>query len=201
MTTETVKLTNLTPHPDNPRQGDIGAIVTSIKKNGWYGSIVAQTSTGLILAGNHRYQAAKQLGMTEIPVFWVDVDETVARRILLADNRANDLASYNDDILATLLADLASTNDLLGTGWDGDDLDRLLGDLAVGDMDLGDLGNVRDGMSAVERTAEWQEAGIRSIILPFPVDEYEAASEAFKAKRLELGVESNSEVVVALLEL
>jgi hypothetical protein len=76
-----------------------------------------------------------------------------------------------------------------------------LGDLAVGDMDLGDLGNVRDGMSAVERTAEWQEAGIRSIILPFPVDEYEAASEAFKAKRLELGVESNSEVVVALLEL
>ncbi len=128
MTIEVVATDNLTPHPDNPRQGDIGAIATSIQHNGWYGTVVAQKSTGHVLAGNHRLQAARQLGMTEVPVYWIDVDDTTARRILLADNRTNDLATYDDDILATLLADLASTDDLLGTGYDGDDLDDLLAD-------------------------------------------------------------------------
>ena len=127
--TETIKLSDLTPHPDNPRQGDIGAIATSIQENGWYGTIVAQKSTGHVLAGNHRLQAAQQLGMTELPVYWVDVDDTTARKILLADNRTNDIANYDDEALAEILKELASTDDLLGTGYDGDDLDTLLGDL------------------------------------------------------------------------
>ena len=127
--TETVPIKNLTPHPDNPRQGDIGAIAVSIQENGWYGTIVAQQSTGVVLAGNHRLQAAKQLGMKELPVYWVDVDDTTARKILLADNRVNDLASYDSEALAEILTDLATTDDLLGTGYDGDDLDDLLSDM------------------------------------------------------------------------
>jgi len=130
MPIEVVPVTKLHPHPDNPRQGDVGAIVTSIQQNGWYGTLVAQTSTGRVLAGNHRLQAAAQIGMTEVPVYWVDVDDVTARKILLADNRTNDLATYDDDLLSLLLTDLASTDDLLGTGYDGDDLDDLLGDLA-----------------------------------------------------------------------
>jgi ParB-like chromosome segregation protein Spo0J len=127
--TETVPIKNLTPHPDNPRQGDIGAIAVSIQENGWYGTLVAQQSTGVVLAGNHRLQAAKQLGMKELPVYWVDVDDTTARKILLADNRVNDLASYDSEALAEILTDLATTDDLLGTGYDGDDLDDLLSDM------------------------------------------------------------------------
>ena len=133
MEIENIKLTKLKLHPDNPRQGDIGAIATSIDQNGWYGTVVAQKSTGHVLAGNHRLQAAKQLGIKEVPVYWVDVDDTTAKKILLADNRTNDLASYNDDVLSELLTDLASTDDLLGTGYDGDDLDELLGDLEMAD--------------------------------------------------------------------
>lgn len=126
MATETVPISELHQHPDNPRQGDIGAIATSIQQNGWYGTVVAQTSTSRVLAGNHRLQAAAQLGMTEVPVYWVDVDDVTAKKILLADNRTNDLAAYADDLLATLLTELASTDDLLGTGYDGDDLDDLI---------------------------------------------------------------------------
>lgn len=125
--TDTVPIADLTPHPDNPRQGDIGAIATSIETNGWYGTVVAQFSTKRILAGNHRVEAARHLGITEVPVSWVDVDDATARRILLADNRTNDLATYDDDILTGLLTILAEDDDLLGTGWDGDDLDDLLG--------------------------------------------------------------------------
>ena len=129
MEIENIKLTKLKLHPDNPRQGDIGAIATSIDQNGWYGTVVAQKSTGHVLAGNHRLQAAQQLGIKEVPVYWVDVDDTTAKKILLADNRTNDLATYNDDVLTELLTDLVSTDDLLGTGYDGDDLDQLISDL------------------------------------------------------------------------
>ena len=125
--TETVKIDSLRPHPRNPREGDIGAIHQSINNNGFYGSVLAQQSTGFILAGNHRWQAMLQAGATEIPVTWIDVDDDHALRILLADNRTNDLATYNDDELSTLLEELVqTTGTLAGTGFDGDDLDDLL---------------------------------------------------------------------------
>jgi len=128
--TETIPIDALRLHPRNPRQGDIGAIHESIKNNGFYGSIIAQRSTGYILAGNHRWKAAQQDGATEIPVTWIDVDDDHALRILLADNRTNDLASYNDEALAELLKDIhENSGTLLGTGYDGDDLDELLDDL------------------------------------------------------------------------
>lgn len=122
-------LTDLTFHPDNPRQGDVGAIVESIEANGWVGSLVAQCSTGHVLAGNHRLQAAQYLGITKLPVHWVDIDDKTARRILLADNRTADLATYDDAALTALLADMAQDDQLAGTGFDGDDVDLLIADI------------------------------------------------------------------------
>jgi len=137
--TEVVPIDALKPHPRNPREGDIGAINASIDNNGFYGRVLAQKSTGFILAGNHRWQAMTQAGATEIPVEWIDVDDDHALRILLADNRTNDLASYNDNELADLLEQLrVDTGTLAGTGYDGDDLDQLLDDLgrpATGDWE------------------------------------------------------------------
>src|SRR6185312_6845095 len=83
----------------NPRQGDIGALHESIEHNGFYGALIAQKSTGKILAGNHRYQAAVQRGATTLPVIWVDVDSDQARRIVIADNRLNDRADWDRNAL------------------------------------------------------------------------------------------------------
>jgi hypothetical protein len=55
-----VPVDSLETHPRNVNQSDIGAIYESIGANGFYGTIVAQRSTGRILGGNHRYQAAVQ---------------------------------------------------------------------------------------------------------------------------------------------
>jgi ParB-like chromosome segregation protein Spo0J len=133
-TTKNEPIDALKPHPRNPRQGDIGAIHTSIQTNGFYGTIIAQKSTGYILAGNHRWQAARQTKTKTIPVTWLDVDDDHALRILLADNRTNDLATYNDEALAKLLKSLhESTGTLLGTGYDGDDLDELIANLTPPD--------------------------------------------------------------------
>lgn len=131
----TARVDELTPHPENPRQGDVGAIHTSIETNGFYGALIVQKSTGHILAGNHRLVAAVAAGAVTVPILEIDVDDVTAKRILLADNRTNDLATYDNEALAQLLTALAMEDELLGTGYDGDDLDLLLSDLANPDGD------------------------------------------------------------------
>jgi len=130
MTTPTyarVKLDKLTPHPRNARQGDVGAIVSSLEAHGQYRALVVQKSTGYILAGNHTYRAMLALGWKDAHVNYLDVDDETALRILLVDNRSSDLATYDDDALASLLRELAGTETaLVGTGFDGDELDALL---------------------------------------------------------------------------
>lgn len=117
------------PHPRNVRQGDVGAICESLKAHGQYRSIIYQKSTGRILAGNHTWKAAKSLGWPQIAATPVVCDDDQALRILLADNRANDLAAYDDNELIDLLKELAVTEQQLeGTLFDGDALDELIAD-------------------------------------------------------------------------
>ncbi len=125
-------ITQLKPHPKNVRQGDIGAISLSLEQHGQYRPIVVQQSTGFILAGNHTYKAAKALKWKDIAATYVDVDDEQALRILLIDNRANDLASYDDSALVEMLKALMDTElKLDGTGFDPSDLDQLLKDLEM----------------------------------------------------------------------
>ena len=135
-TRNTVPIDELTPHPDNVREGDIGAISQSLEAHGQYRPIVVQESSNRIIAGNHTWKAAKALGWTQIAATFIDVDDEQAYRIMLVDNRTNDIATYDDRSLADLLVTLAETpTGLAGTGYDGDDLDLLLADLAREDED------------------------------------------------------------------
>jgi len=127
--TELIAIGKLKPHPANPRKGNVDAIVESIKVNGFYGSLVVQKSTMFILAGNHRWQAAKRVGMTSIPCMVIDVDDTQAKKILLADNRTSDFATYDNEELTKLLREVISEETLAGTGFDAHDLDKLLADV------------------------------------------------------------------------
>jgi hypothetical protein len=123
-------VSGLRTHPRNARQGDIGAICQSIDHNGFFGACVVQEGTGYILVGNHRYQAAIHSGATTVPAIFVDVDDEHALKILLADNRTNDLASYDDSALAELLEEVRADYGLDGTGYDDEALRELLDDLA-----------------------------------------------------------------------
>lgn len=124
-----IDIDSVHPHPRNVRQGDVGAITESLRSHGQYRTIVYQQSTKRILAGNHTWKAAKSLGWTEIAATPVVCDDDQALRILLADNKANDLATYDNQQLEELLKDLAQTDALLeGTLFDGDSLDELIAD-------------------------------------------------------------------------
>lgn len=124
---ETAPIDRLSPHPDNPRQGNVELITESLDENGFYGAVVAQRSSGHVLAGNHRLLAARERHASYLPVLWVDVDDERAKRILLVDNRSNDLAGYDEGTLVEILQSLEGTDlGLAGTGYTDADLAALL---------------------------------------------------------------------------
>lgn len=99
--------------------------------HGFFGAVLVQASSGRIIAGNHRTRVARRRGETTVPVLFIDVDDAQARRLLLVDNRTNDLAGYDDRDLAALLADLAADEvGLIGTGFSETELEDLLARLA-----------------------------------------------------------------------
>ncbi|MDQ3241212.1 MAG: ParB/RepB/Spo0J family partition protein, partial [Actinomycetota bacterium] len=127
LTIECVPTDSLIPHPDNPRRGNVEAIKESLERNGQYRPIVANRPTREVLGGNHTLRAAVELGWAVIAATFVDVDPEQAKRILLVDNRTNDLAGYDTQALVDLLSEL---DDLSGTGYDHDALGELLDELA-----------------------------------------------------------------------
>lgn len=118
-----VPVDSLTHYGRNPRRGDVKEIVRSLRHHGQYRPIVVSSRTREVLAGNHTLEAAKALGWKEIAATFVDVDEDQAARIVLVDNRSNDLAGYDDAALIEILGGLP---DVEGTGYSPQDLTELL---------------------------------------------------------------------------
>ena len=152
---EDVAVERLIPHPANPRRGNVDAVAESIRANGFYGALVVQRSTRHVLAGNHRLQAARQLGMATVPVVWVDCDDDRALRILVADNKSSDLATWDDRALADLLRDLDG-DDLTGTLFDQAELDALLRDLEVPNTDADHVPEAPPTNPLTERGDVWE---------------------------------------------
>jgi len=124
-----VPIGSVRPYPGNPRRGQIDAIKDSLREHGQYRPIVVQRSSGVVLAGNHTWQAAKALGWQQLAVTYIDCDDDEARRIVLVDNRLNELGGYDSQALTELLQEVAvSPRRLSGTGYDDATLTELLAD-------------------------------------------------------------------------
>ena len=121
----------LEPHPRNVNESNLGEIIESIKHNRFYGAVVVQRSSSRILAGKHRWLAARECGLELVPVIWADVSDEEALRIVLVDNRSCRLGHDEPNALAALLQELANDGGLQGTGFSPDDLDELLAELAA----------------------------------------------------------------------
>lgn len=190
-----IDIDQLHPHPRNVRQGDIGAISESLKSHGQYRAVVYQESTKRILAGNHTWKAAKALGWKEIAATSIVCDDEQALRILLADNRSSDLATYDDKELMELLQEIANTNHQLeGTLFDGDDLDDLVFKLE------GSLGFVGEGLSINELKDTYENAEIRNLSLPYDREQIEVMKKRLTKLMETTGAASFSQVVWELVD-
>lgn len=69
MRIESRPVSDLTPYPDNPRvvtDEAVSAVAESIRAFGWRQPIVVDEG-GIVLVGHTRLQAAKSLGMEQVP--------------------------------------------------------------------------------------------------------------------------------------
>ena len=146
MTVDMVPVEDLHLDPSNARTGhDIDQIAASIQEFGFADPIEAQRGTGRIIAGNGRYQAARQLKMEAVPVVWHDMDDLQATRYGLANNRLTDKSEWDMDILPTLLAEV-------GTHIPGFD-DDFMASLDMGDT----LAPAEDPGADIDRADELRE--------------------------------------------
>ena len=129
----TIPIDDVKPYRKNPRVGNIEAIAESLKQNGQFRPIVVSKQTSEILGGNHTWKAAKSLKWKTISAVYVDVNDEQAARIVLADNRTNDLASYDTEVLADILKTLPSP---VGTGYDDKAVAALLHGMQDRNADL-----------------------------------------------------------------
>lgn len=74
-------------------------------------------------------RALRNLGHTEIPVIWHNCSDEEALRILAADNRASDLATYNKPQLVALLDELQEVGGLEGSGYTKSDMEKIEAEL------------------------------------------------------------------------
>lgn len=121
MQVQSMKISEVKPYPNNPRNNDDGveAVANSIKEFGWQQPIVVDKDN-VIIVGHTRYKAAKKLGMDKVPVVVAsNLSDEQVRAYRLADNKTGELTDWDMGLLDDELADIADI-DMSDFGFDLD---------------------------------------------------------------------------------
>ena len=110
---EEVPIDALHPEPANPRrisEDELDALERSLREFGFVEPVVARREDRTVIGGHQRLLAGRRLGLATVPVVWLDISVEQARLLGLALNRIS--GTWDDALLARLLADLQTTPDL-----------------------------------------------------------------------------------------
>lgn len=166
---EYVALDLLLPHPKNPRTNDhaVDDIANSIKRFGFTSPIIANADN-TILAGHTRFKAARKLGLTTVPVVYVDLSPTDAELLMIADNKLGEKADWNNAMLSELLVDLNESGESLDIlGFEEHELESLL--VQTGDPSFLDFGFGELGDGDIEDKSQFKE-NTTTMIIDIPDD-------------------------------
>ena len=122
----------LVPHPKNPRHNDeaVSQIARSIERFGFTSPIIAREQDKTIIAGHTRWKAAKQIGLSKVPVIFVNLSVVDSELLMIADNKLGEKADWDTDKLSDLLTELRDQGeDLDVLGFDDGELEDLLDSL------------------------------------------------------------------------
>ena len=116
---EWVDIAALRAWDKNPRKNAdaIGRVADSIRKWGFASPIVARRADSRIIAGHTRWEAAKSIGCTQVPVRFMDLDENQANALAIQDNKLGEIADWDTEKLNQVLAELQSV-DIVLDGFD-----------------------------------------------------------------------------------
>jgi hypothetical protein len=202
METVSVQINTLKEFEGNPRKGNVKALVESLQANGQYRPIVVQKSTRQILAGNHLWKAAQELGWSMIDVVELDVDDTQAKKIVAADNRLADLGVYDEQKLLDLLGEI----DLVGTGYVAADVDDLLAMIEEQQTPEWKIAattaqyeNVQKRPTLEERADRYAERTIRLLMCEYPNAQYVWVIERLTELREKFSADSNAEAILKVI--
>lgn len=202
---EYMDLDSLKAAKRNPKRHALRKLDESVGRFGYTEPILLNEKTGRMVAGHGRREALlKRREAGEAPPAGVRVEgdawlvpvvrgvsfksEREAEAYLLASNRLVELGLWDDEELAAVLKDVDSFD---GVGFDDDDYRRLLADL---DPDKG------KGKTPTEYLEGFQNAEIKQIVLLFPSEEYDAVVARLERIGRQVGLDSNTEVVLRLLD-
>lgn len=181
-----VKIGKIKPHPNNPRVIEPEAmekLVRSIKAFPAmlkYRPLIVQKSTGFVLGGNQRHKAAEILGMQELPVIYVDVDEKKAREIILKDN-----TQFGE--------------------WDFDKLKSFADKETLIEWGVEDAKYISFEDDQEPEEDEYEDADhdtqlIKKIVFSVPTEEYEVALDKLNRYIAKHGLNDNTDAIIKLLE-
>jgi DNA modification methylase len=124
-----VAIDALRPDSANPRSissAELDALERSIRTFGFVSPVVARRADGVVIGGHQRIVAARRLGLTSVPVVWLDLETEQARVLGLALNRIS--GTWDEALLARLLAELDTTPglDISLSGFGPDEVSDLL---------------------------------------------------------------------------
>lgn len=113
MKVKSVKLSEIFPYYDNPRDNTNAVEPTkeSIKRFGFVKPILVDKN-GVIIAGHTRYVAAYQLGMEFVPVVYSDMDDEMAKKYRILDNKLAEKSSFDEDQLLEELRNMEVPTDM-----------------------------------------------------------------------------------------
>lgn len=101
MEIRTLQISQIKPYPNNPRKNDeaVESVMESIKQCGYCQPILVDEDM-VILAGHTRFKAIKRLGWEECPVVVrAGMTEEQKRKYRLLDNKTNEIAQWDNDLL------------------------------------------------------------------------------------------------------
>jgi DNA modification methylase len=127
---ETVPPGSLSPYANNPRthsKKQVRQIAKSIERFGFTNPILID-GTGGVIAGHGRLEAAKLLGLAEVPVLRIEhMSDAEKRAYVIADNRLAENAGWDRDLLAIELGALLEIDfDITITGFATPEIDLIL---------------------------------------------------------------------------
>jgi DNA modification methylase len=124
-----VPIGDLRPDAANPRRisdAELEALTRSIQEFGMVDPIIARRKDSTVIGGHQRLVAARRLGLTTVPVVYVDVTAEQAHLLNLALNRIS--GDWDRELLARLLRELDEKPniDISLAGFGDDEIAKLM---------------------------------------------------------------------------